>query len=191
MPSLKLPSFKSKPTPALQPSADTAQLYPTNQGYRESASATTRFFRNYPQLLALARTVSTVWPGGTKLDVLHIGGSWGCEALSFQIVMREQQPSFQLETVSTDLDDAIIVPARRMEYSGEFFQPLRENEGGNPNNLREKWFDVLRVAGPRVYRPKAVLARSIRFQTLDIRQPPAALTADIVFCQNVLVHMED
>jgi hypothetical protein len=77
-----------------------------------------------------------------------------------------------------------------MRFGEEYFQPLSENEGGNPDRLREKWFDKL-VENSRVYyRPRPALARSIKFRWLDVRRPPRGITADIVFCQNVLIHME-
>ena len=110
-------------------------------GYREQLSTNTRFFRNYPQLAALARTVAVNWPAAASLDVLHVGGSIGCEAISFLIAMHEFQPAFQLRVVSTDFNPATIEEARQLRFREPYFTPIYGGEGSNPNGWREKWFN--------------------------------------------------
>lgn len=157
--------------------------------YREKLSTTTRFFRNYPQLVTIASTVPAWWPAGTTLRVLHLGGSLGCEALSFWVVMRELQPAYTLKVRSTDFDPAILEQARRLQYHGDFFTPIYGGEGSNPHGWREKWFDLRVVDGQPIYSPKGPLGQAVRFELRDISQPQPGLAADIVFCQNVLIHM--
>ncbi len=158
-------------------------------GYRHEMSGTTRFFRNYPQLLALTRAVASIWPAGRELDVLHIGGSVGCEALSFAIVMKERLPGYRLRILSTDVDARALEYGRRAQYSPEWFEPIL-GEGGVPDGVRAKWFAARRADGRPVYLPDPQLTESLTFGVLDLGAPNRALRADILFCQNVLVHME-
>ena len=158
-------------------------------GYRDRMSTTTRFFRNYPQLLALTRAVRAVWEPGSTLDVLHVAGSAGCEALSFLIVMKEYEPSYELRVLSTDVDDRSLEYGRGLAYDEEWFSPIL-GEGATPGDLLTKWFAVRGEGGRRVYVPETRVSRSLTFATLDITASESARSADIVFCQNVLIHME-
>jgi chemotaxis methyl-accepting protein methylase len=151
-------------------------------------STTTRFFRNYPQLVTVAETVGTVWEPGSTLDVLHIGGSIGCEALSFMIVMEECEPSFELRVVSTDVDVQVLEYGRGFAYDEEMFAPIL-GEGGAPPELLAKWFAADGARGRRVRVPDPRVSRRLSFAPLDISAPQAGRSADIVFCQNVLIHM--
>jgi hypothetical protein len=158
-------------------------------GYRDEMSGTTRFFRNHPQLLALTRAVASIWPAGSELDVLHVGGSVGCEALSFAIMMKEREPGYSLRVTSTDVDGKALEYGRRSRYSAEWFEPIL-GEGGMPADTRARWFTVESQDGQPVHAPARQVAESLTFAFLDIASPARAITADIVFCNNVLVHME-
>jgi chemotaxis methyl-accepting protein methylase len=151
-------------------------------------STTTRFFRNYPQLVTVADTMRTLWEPGCRLDVLHVGGSIGCEALSFMVVVNERQAGYQLRVVSTDVDARALEHGRGLAYDEELFAPILGEGGGRPD-LVEKWFVAGGAGGRRVYCPDPRLSRQLTFAVLDIGAPPPGLTADVVFCQNVLIHM--
>jgi chemotaxis methyl-accepting protein methylase len=161
---------------------------PPAEGYRDRASTQTRFFRNEPQLSAVVRAVARTWQPGASLDVLHVGGSIGCEALSFVIAMKELDPRFRLRVLSTDVDVSALEYARRQRYDEEWFRPIL-GEGGMAESLRAKWFTVHTDQERRQYVPDAALTEHVRFDVLDMRQPEPAPRADVVFCQNVLIHM--
>ena len=163
---------------------------PAADGYREQLSTNTRFFRNYAQLVALARTVAAYWPVASSLDVLHVGGSVGCEAISFLIAMHEFQPSYQLRVTSTDVNRATLEEARRLRFGTEYFTPILGSEGGNPNGWREKWFTQQVVDGKIYYTPVSSLTQALRFERMDLSQTQLGIGADVVFCQNVLIHMQ-
>jgi chemotaxis methyl-accepting protein methylase len=164
------------------------KLLSSNSKYRDQMSNTTRFFRNYPQLLAVAGTIADTWQAGSNLDVIHIGGSTGCEAISFMIVMKESQPSYKLNVLSTDVDAHTLRFARRLRYDPEFFTPIL-GEGGNQDALRDKWFRVDEISGRPVYIPDDTLTKDLKFQVLDVSETDHRINADIIFCQNVLIHM--
>lgn len=157
--------------------------------YRDQMSGTTCFFRNYPQFLALTRAVRAAWPPGTRLDVLHVGGSVGCEALSFIIVMREREPSYELHVLSTDVDGESLEGARSFRYDARWFEPIL-GEGGSPDEVRAKWFAAHREHDRLVYVPDVRITQRLDFAALDISAPEQTMSADIVFCQNVLIHMD-
>jgi chemotaxis methyl-accepting protein methylase len=161
---------------------------PPAEGYRDRASGQTRFFRNEPQLSAVARAVTRTWQPGSSLEVLHVGGSIGCEALSFVIAMQELDARFRLRVLSTDIDLSALEHARRRSYDEEWFRPIL-GEGGMAESLRAKWFTEHTEQDRRRYVPVAGLAEHVRFDVLDMRQPEPERRADIVFCQNVLIHM--
>ena len=157
-------------------------------GYRDQLSTTTRFFRNYGQLLTVGRTVARVWSEGAALSALHVGGSVGCEALSLLVAMEETQPSYDLRSVSTDVDAGVLACGQRLEYDDHWFEPIL-GEGGDPGGLRGRWFVVGERDGRRVWRPRPQLASRVSFAVLDITRPAIGTHADLVLCQNVLIHM--
>jgi chemotaxis methyl-accepting protein methylase len=151
-------------------------------------STTTRFFRNMPQLLTVAETVGSTWPAGRTLDVLHVGGSVGCEALSFMITMKGHAPRFHVRAVSSDVDVRALAYGRALAYEETLFEPLLGEGGGRPD-LMAKWFSAIGDPAGRRYAPVPSLSRDLRFAHFDLTAPEPGFTADVVFCQNVLIHM--
>lgn len=156
-------------------------------GFRPQLSNTTCFFRNLVQLETLADAAARLWPGPHTLDVLHIGGSIGCEALSFLIALRERAPQLQARSLSTDLHPANADFGRRGLYPAQLFAEIFPGEGGDPHGWRDRWFEP---AGEGCFRPRPELAASLQFATVDGADGAALPRADLVFCQNVLIHLD-
>ena len=62
------------------------------------------------------------------------------------------------------------------------------SEGGDPRGWRARWFEPDR---PRTSFARArSLPAAVRFETADAAMPGTLPTADAVFCQNVLIHLD-
>jgi chemotaxis methyl-accepting protein methylase len=158
---------------------------------RDQNSTTTCFFRNRTQLAELVqRVIPVLWPQQQQLDVLVIGGSIGCEALSLAIAMRQQDPRHQFRILSTDRQESVLAEGRTGRYAAALFEPIFPGEGGTPIEIQTQWFRPLNVPGT-IYQADHQLLADVRFARFDVLQDPVPGTFDLVICQNVLVHMED
>ncbi len=172
----------------LDPAAPTGLLAQAgSDGYRAQLSNTTCFFRNLAQLETVAGVVARTWPAAQDLQVLHVGGSIGCEALSFLIALREYAPHLNVRAVSTDFSAANSNFGRLGIYPPRLFEPVFPGEGGDPRGWRERWFERV---GPEQFRARSEIAKTLRFETMDATHPGVLPSADVVFCQNVLIHLD-
>ncbi len=156
-------------------------------GYRSQLSNTTCFFRNLAQLETLADVTALTWPQACTIEVLHIGGSIGCEALSFLIALRERAPHLEVRSLSTDFLPANTDFGRQGIYPAHLFDEVFPGEGGDPHGWRDRWFEA---AGDALFRPRERLQAGLRFETADAAESGVLPSADVVFCQNVLIHLD-
>ncbi len=162
-----------------------------SEGYGDQLSNTTCFFRNLPQLETIADTIGRTWPvAGQRIAILHFGGSLGCEALSLLILLAERAPHLDPVSLSTDFYEPNTRAGQMGEYAATLFEPVFPGEGGDPRNWREKWFRPSpSLAG--YWRPRPELGARLNFATADLLDPRLALdSADVIVCQNTLIHME-
>jgi hypothetical protein len=103
--------------------------------------------------------------------------------------MKETDPSYDLKVLSTDRDAGSLDYGRKLAYDAEWFTPIL-GEGGNQDRLRDRWFTVHETEGKKVYMPSNAATKGLSFERFDISEPQVKLNADIIFCQNVLIHMK-
>ena len=159
-------------------------------GYRNHLSSTTRFFRFHRQLNEIVKSVIPyLWKSPTNLSVLVVGGSLGCEAISFLIAMNEGNPNYKIQIVSVDLSDDVTLSAKRGEFDEEMFRPIYGSEGALPEELKSKYFLKSKVGSREFYQLLPHLASKIEYIQADMTTATLNTTYDIVFCQNVMIHM--
>ena len=144
-------------------------------------STTTGFFRNEPQL----SVVTSIRPKPLKIFVF--GCSDGCEAYSIAMAYKDLNPATPLKISGWDIEEPCIQRARAAVYKQEQLDYYRTN--APEIRAKQRYFES---SGAGAFKVKSEITGMCSFEIgsiLDAGFMAGVGTADIVFCQNVLVHL--
>ncbi|MBI2388277.1 MAG: hypothetical protein HYV09_01560 [Deltaproteobacteria bacterium] len=140
----------------------------------------TRFYRDGPQLEALARAVLDRALGAGRCRVLSAGCSTGEEAFTVAMMLADLAPKdAEWDVSGIDVRAASIEHARRARYPASTSASL-------PPRLRRFLVD----RGDSVEIAPAV-ARRVRFNLGDLLTTPVVGPYDAILCRNVLIYLEE
>ncbi len=145
------------------------------------------FFRNPEAFAYLADRVLpdllTPRPGELRRGprVWSAGCSYGAEAYTIAMLLREQAPTVIPTIMGSDIDRDILVKAKGGRDVTE--DDLR----GMPRRLRDRY--VSRDGPP--YAIAAEITRMVRFERHDLLHDPAPRAQDLIACRNVVIYFTD
>ena len=153
---------------------------------KRQMSTTTGFFRNTAQL----STLLSLMPSPQRIHVF--GCSTGCEAYGLAMIYDDSNSSKDLEINGFDIDKDCVKKAKAGLYEAkEVFYAKDALSGGNSERLLSKY---LKQESRGTYRVTNRILTSCIFadgNLLDSRFMNSLDAADIVVCQNVLIHMSE
>jgi chemotaxis methyl-accepting protein methylase len=149
---------------------------------RLRVSTTTGFFRNDVQMETILRLLPA-----PKL-VYVFGCSDGCESYSFAIHLRLHKVSPAPKIRGYDINEECILKARRALYERQ-----QMDYYGTGENLTGPKAQFFQLVGSNQFRVDESIASTCDFDlgsVLDDAFMAQLPKADLVFCQNVLIHLE-
>ncbi|WP_217915210.1 CheR family methyltransferase [Miltoncostaea marina] len=119
--------------------------------------------------------------GGRGLRVWSAGCSYGAEAYSLAVLLREAAPSARHEIVGTDIDEAVLARAREGRFGAADMRAVTPAR-------RARWFADEPGGGARA---AAALRGMARFSRLDLLADPFPRRQDLIVCRNVVIYFTD
>ncbi|MCX7875666.1 MAG: protein-glutamate O-methyltransferase CheR [Melioribacteraceae bacterium] len=153
----------------------------------------TFFFRNQPQLDALAQTILPEIislkqaAGKNKIRIWSAASSSGEEAYSiamtFQDLIKPRYPSFELEVVGTDINNAVVETATQGIYRDYSIR-------NTPPYFLKKYF---KVGNGGTYEVNPEIKKMASFKVMNLYDDAAMkmmYNFDVIFCANVLIYFD-
>ncbi len=142
----------------------------------------TELFRNPEAFEYLSKQVFPHLLSGTQgLRIWSAGCSYGAEAYTMAMLLRETAPALKHTIYGTDIDRQMIEKARRgRDYTQEDIQHL-------PRRLRDKY--ISRTGPP--YAVADEILRMARFERHDLLRDTVTQTFDLIACRNVVIYFTD
>lgn len=153
----------------------------------------TFFFRNQPQLDALAQQIfpelisSKQSLGKNKIRIWSAASSSGEEAYSiamtFQDLIKPRYPNFELEIIGTDINNAVIEIAKSAQYRDYAIR-------NTPPYYLKKYFK--NVEGG-LYEVSPEIKKMASFKVMNLYDDSAMKMMnffDVIFCANVLIYFD-
>ena len=144
----------------------------------------TRFFRNPPQLEALAQ-LALLWKSRSTLLLAVLGCSTGAEAYSAVWVLRSARPDLRVVCVGLDTSEPAILAARRGIYA---------NDSTELKGVSEEQLELMFDRQDGFYSVKETLREGVSFlvgDACDKRLVETLGLQDIVMGNNFLIHLPD
>ena len=109
------------------------------------------------------------------------GCSYGAEAYTLAAVAREHVPTARVTILGSDVDARMVARAREGRFDAD------DARSAPPAALR-RWFEP----DGDGWRPRAELARLVRFEVADLLSMPVPRAAyDLVLCRNVVIYFTE
>jgi len=138
-------------------------------------------FRNTDQFEVLrTKVLPELFKRHSVLSVWSAGCSYGAEAHTLAILLREQTPDRPHSILGTDIDDKMLARARR----GLF----RDEELRNVSSARLKRFFQHTADG---YEVLPELRHLMSFKKHDLLKDPFRTGFDLILCRNVVIYFTD
>lgn len=153
----------------------------------------TFFFRNQPQLDALAQTIlpeiilQKQTQGKNKIRIWSAASSSGEEAYSvamiFQDLIKPRYPNFELEVIGTDINAAVVETANQAIYRDYSIR-------NTPPYYLKKYF---KVTTHGTYEVIPEIKKMASFKVMNLYDDAAMkmmYNFDVIFCANVLIYFD-
>lgn len=153
----------------------------------------TFFFRNQPQLDALAQTIlpeiisQKQSLGKNKIRIWSAASSSGEEAYStamiFQDLIKPRYPNIDLEVVGTDINSAVVETANQAVYRDYSIR-------NTPPYYLKKYFKVVQNGN---YEVVPEIKKMASFKVMNLYDDAAMkmmYNFDVIFCANVLIYFD-
>ncbi len=149
---------------------------------RLEVSTTTGFFRNDRQMETIIRLLPR------PRTVYFFGCSDGCEPYTFAMLLKLADPAAPLPRIfGWDINEGCIEKARSAVYEANLLDYYRTGEPLSSDRAA-----LFQRTGENAYRVDDTIARSCAFElgsVIDDDFMGKLAPSDLVFCQNVLVHL--
>lgn len=143
----------------------------------------TSFFRDAGVFEMVVEAITAAAAGGRRLRLWSAGCSTGQEPLSLAMALAERCEATAMpmpEILATDVSDAAIARARAGRYT-QF-----EIQRGLPMRRMLRWFEAQPDGD---WLASAALLRLVAFRRLNLAEPWAIGSFDVILCRNVLLYL--
>ncbi|MCW2928361.1 MAG: methyltransferase, CheR-type [Thermoleophilia bacterium] len=139
-----------------------------------------QLFRNPEQWVRLAQDVVPDLAGsGDRIRAWSAGCSYGAEAYSLAVTVREHAPRSRLEIRASDIDRRILDAAGRGEFT-------RDDARSAPAEMLDRHFEPTGSGG---WKARRELLSAVRFHQEDLlKASHAPGSFDLVLCRNVVIY---
>lgn len=126
--------------------------------------------------------------GPHRLKFWSAAASIGAEAYTIAMVAADlaaQRRDFDFAVLGTDVSTEVLAKARRAVYGADAVLPV-------PAEQRRRFILAARDPGRREVRIAPEIRRLVRFERLNLVEPPWPVDrdVDVIFCRNVLIYFD-